>query len=386
MINSPSTPPITSSPVFESKNTTPNFSITNPTHSPILAPTVPKTLQLSSIPLPQHTLTSPLLPQQQQTQHPQQPIYNKNPSSPQTQNNNNNFNIKKENVEKKKVKIEIIDNELENPFPRLSIQNHVISPPPKIKVEGAEGRDIFIICQINPKDAFSIVNFSNTKEDPPGIFTFPDLKVERRKSKGSYKNFTLSFMVQESTQDYQTQTLCHASSGSLSFFNHTNDLPNPEIVRLIPNSAFISRQPTIIDCYSNYFKFGAKYELNIDYFYQNKIVTSVPQKDITKEQCFHITYPPPKITQAGSYQIFARYDPKTKKTNSIKLPEQGGQTFYYLNDNDVNPGTFDIKQNVNDQNNNEIGKGGNVNIGMGGNNNNNNINAVNNIQGLLDYI
>eukprot|EP01132_Coremiostelium_polycephalum_P010078 gene10078-12355_t len=254
---------------------------------------------------------------------------NNSPSSPPSTVNTN---------ENGQQILEILDDEIEFPFPKTSTQNHALVPSPAVRVSNIELEPgDFLICLVDPKEGFEIQNFSVSNNNSR-VFIFNNLQISRKKNASNYRSFKLHFSLNRYGPDYTIRSLAKVISPVINFFNHTSDLPNPDIVRLCPNNVNFGENYPYIAAYSNYFKFGTSLKLSIDvYANDGSQVSSIPQGSLRKkkEQAFKVEFVAPSVPYPGEYSVYARYSKSSGSSGSTE--NQEGQILFYNDPNNNNP-------------------------------------------------
>ncbi|KYQ93134.1 hypothetical protein DLAC_05765 [Tieghemostelium lacteum] len=269
-------------------------------------------------------------------------------SSPPQNNNNYNSNDNNNTNNTTNITMEIIDDPLNCPFPRMSTQNHAFTPPPKVMIRGLQPNEkCIILCRPEPDNAFDMdEKFSEIavpNKRGEAMVVFHKLKIRRKKNASSVKQVRLTFFaLMTGTKLLPVGSI---TSQDIDFFNHTNDLPNPEIIRVLPSVIFLDKKLPKIQVFSNYFKSGPTHRLNIDLVNGTRIAYSVSQDqmDIDKDQSFKVSFRAP-TAQAGIYGIVARYS-KDRPPESVEADELSQCTVSYIesrNDSSQSKPSHDI--------------------------------------------
>ncbi|EGG21150.1 hypothetical protein DFA_01025 [Cavenderia fasciculata] len=307
--------------------------------------------------------SSPIQQQQQQQIQQQQPTINNN------NNMNNNININSNQNNNNTVSLtphlEIVDS-YQQPFPIYTVKTHVLVPAPVIKVSNYAGdpNDLMIVANPEPDDSIIISQPAVTSADGTFEFKFTDMHVDRKKH-DPCSNFRLKFSL---LNRRSFQKFTDIISPSINLFYHTDLLPAPDIVRLVPNQCYCGQEPDIT-CYGYYFKKGRTEILYVDFEPEQVTLDHQPhtvkqeQLRMPNQTSFSFVFTPPNRSTSGSYSVSTRYTKTTTKKDKDKNKKSkvGKPHIFIYNELPESSATKRIKREI-DPNGGGMGPRGDHNV------------------------
>ncbi|EFA85460.1 hypothetical protein PPL_01417 [Heterostelium album PN500] len=229
--------------------------------------------------------------------------------------------------------LEIVDN-YQQPFPIYTVKTHVLVPAPVIKVSGYTGdaNDLMIVANPEPDDSILISQPAVTASDGTFEFKFTDMHVDRKKH-DPCSSFRLKFSLLNRRTFFKFTDIL---SPSINLFYHTDLLPAPDIVRLVPNQCFCGQEPDIT-CYGYYFKKGRTEILYVDF--EPEVVGGEHQPHTVKQEqlrmpnqtSFSFVFTPPHRSTSGTYSVSTRYTKTTTKKDKDKNKKSKvGKSFLFI--------------------------------------------------------